>query len=479
VNKDSNQNAGRAFGYVRVSKDPDREKLSPEIQRQNIRRYCAKERLELVDIYEDVDVPSAKIDSSGTWKDMVGQVGKDDLIITNDSTRLGRDYYDTLTRVRQLHKAQAEVVSLAGKIDMDRATGKLQFNMLVTIAQFQNDMLSESLKAMHARKAELGEWKGGGVTALGYDFTPGEKQLRVNEAEAAVVREIYQLRDNGWSIQSIAREMEKRGIPGKRTRMNYTSVRMILSKRTYVAEREYQNQILPMGHEPIIERDLWERVQARGRATSKQEPAPRYLLSGMLRCGDCGEKMTHRGGWKKDGSPRSFYVCRAAIQFRDRRAITIENHFAEAVILEAFFGRLNEKKIEAAKGRARKRQPRRETRKGDVERRLAKIDRSIEKLFRDRYEAEEPLLSGEQFRVKNAELLERRTALLEELQDLADQDELDNVVYLERAQAFKVSWEGLSLDERREALRLLIDHIVVLPVKQGSRNEKRLEIKWR
>ena len=81
----------RGYGYIRVSKDPDKEKISPDIQRQLIRRYAKKERLELVEVYGDVDIPSAKINFAGTWQLMADRLDRGDLIITNDASRLGRD----------------------------------------------------------------------------------------------------------------------------------------------------------------------------------------------------------------------------------------------------------------------------------------------------------------------------------------------------------------------------------------------------
>ena len=41
----------RALGYIRVSKDPKREKLSPEVQRERIKDYCKLKEWQLLDIY--------------------------------------------------------------------------------------------------------------------------------------------------------------------------------------------------------------------------------------------------------------------------------------------------------------------------------------------------------------------------------------------------------------------------------------------
>lgn len=468
----------RAYGYIRVSKDPDKEKLSPDIQRQLIRKYAKKERLELVEVYGDVDVPSAKIALAGTWARMVDQLEPGDLIITNEVTRLGRDMYETMTRARELDRLKVEVVSLEGNIETDRASGKFLFNVLLAAAQFSNDQMSERLRAMHAYKAERGEWHGGARPPLGYTFIPGSKRLEVCEQEAEVVREIYRLRDSGWGYHAIVKEMAARGIQGKQGRMNYTSIRSILTNATYAGKRTHKGQIYKGLHEAIIDQDLWDRVQARNRLTGKQAGGQRYLLSGMLVCGDCGGRMKH---WKTGNGTRRTFMCKDAKDYDAGRMVTVEEHLADQWVLERFFKRVDEKRVEALKGRLRKRAPKQESQTEKLRRQLAQVEVSIDRLVSDYYDHDEPLLSADQFRKKNAELTAKRAGIAAELRGLQDRGALDNVVYLERALDFRDSWEGMTLDEQREALRMMIDRIIVHPKREGMKkaDPSRLEIIWK
>jgi|GEM_PF-2075927 len=468
----------RAYGYIRVSKDPDKEKLSPDIQRQLIRKYAKKERLELVEVYGDIDVPSAKITLAGTWARMVDQLGPGDLIITNEVTRLGRDMYETMTRARELDRLKVEVVSLEGNIETDRASGKFLFNVLLAAAQFSNDQMSERLCAMHAYKAERGEWHGGARPPLGYTFTPGSKRLEVCEPEAEVVREIYRLRDSGWGYHAIVKEMAARGIQGKQGRMNYTSIRSILSNATYAGKRTHKGQVYEGLHEAIIDQDLWDRVQARNRLNGKQAGGQRYLLSGMLVCGDCGGRMKH---WKTGNGTRRTFMCKDAKDYDAGRMVTVEEHLAERWVLERFFKRVDEKRVEALKARLRKKVPRQESQAEKLRRQFDQVEASIDRLVADYYDHDEPLLSADQFRRKNAELTAKRAGIAAELRDLQDRGALDNVVYLDRALSFRDSWEGMTLDEQREALRMLIEKVIVHPKADGMKkvDPARLEIVWK
>lgn len=471
----------RCFGYIRVSKDPEKDKLSPDVQRQLIRRYAGKERLELLEIFGDVDIPSRKIDFAGTWGLMVDQLQPGDLVITNDASRLGRNIYETLTRVRDVDSKHCEIVSLEGNIDRDRAAGAYMFHILLATAQFINDQLSEKLREVHTFKAERGEWKGGGITPLGYSYTPGAKKLEVLDAEAEVVQEIFLLRDAGWGYEAIAREMDRRGIRGKKGRMNYSSIRQILHNATYVGKRVHRGKVHEGLQEAIVEQDVFDRVQARnGLATTQARPA-KHLLSGMVECGDCGGPMIYWTGSRHNGKARCLLYCKEAKVFREKRWVSIESHLLEAWTTERFLGRLDEKRIEAAAGRARKRGPKRENKVESLKKELARVEASIARLQADRYDFAEPLIDAEQFRVKHTELTARRACVLEGIGELEAEARLDNVVYLERAYTFADRWEAMTLDERREGMRLFIAKVEVHPrdPAKGKVQPDRVKMVWK
>lgn len=475
----------RAFGYIRVSKDPKHDKLSPDIQRQLIERYAHKEKLELVEVFGDVDVPSAKIKFAGTWQKLHDSLAEGDLIITNDVTRLGRDLYETLTRARAVDRLHVEVISLEGVIDRDRAAGKFMFHVLLATAQFINDQLSERLQAMHAYKAERGEWPSP-QAPLGYIYVSEKKTLVVDEKEAALVREIFKLRDLGMGKTAIARDLHARGIRGKRGRMNTSSIFQTLSNPTYLGKRTHKGKIYEGLHEAIIDQDLWDRVQARNRSDTKSSAGCRYLLSGMVICADCQGKMVYWNGKvdsKVDSKRRRSIHCKQAKEFRIGKMVSIEAHLVEGWVLERFFARLNEKSIEKLKAKIKKGEPKRESRAEQLRHQLAKVESSLERLVSDYYDEDEPLLSPDQFRTKNIDLQRRRSEIAAELVLLEDEAKLDNVVYLDRLKVREIreSWEGMPLDEQREALRLYIKQVVVHPRTPEMKkiDPSRVEIVWK
>ncbi len=470
----------RAFGYLRVSKDPKLEKISPEVQRRMIRDYCRERHWELVETLEDVDVPGASFNRPG-WQEIRGRLDECDVIVGIDYERFGRSLEGSLKEMRELTEAGKDFVAISQQIDTTTEEGITFRNFSLLMADAERRRLSRRLKQMHSQIAQEGRWKGGGTPPLGYTYTPGSKVLEVNPEEAEVVREIYRLRDSGISIHHIVQEMDSRGARGKRgARFDYSAVAQTLRNPTYLGKRVHRGEIYEGQHEAIVDADLWERVQARRRQGTSGNT--RYLASGFLVCGVCGSKMIHQTS-ASNGHRRGTYVCKRARQFRDTPMVTIEEGLAHAWLTEALFKKLDGKKLQVMKDRARRRAPKVKDKVQKAEAQLKRVEASLERLVSDYYDAERPLLTPEQFRRKNAELLEKREVLEGQLGKLADEARLDNVVSLSerRAREIRESWEGLSLDEQREVLRLFVEKVTVSPREVGGKKLQpgRLRVSWR
>jgi hypothetical protein len=176
--------------------------------------------------------------------------------------------------------------------------------------------------------------------------------LEHDPRSAWVVRKIFALgRDTGWGANRLARALnEDREIPGEFKPFNHSGVGYVLSNPIYIGEllwEEHATDIIddvrvikrnaeedmvrvPDFCEPLISRDLWDAVaemrrlrseaywrSRRKEETGKQiEPtAPglvlKYLLTGLVRCGECGRSMrpVGSGGQSKAGKSYHYYAC--------------------------------------------------------------------------------------------------------------------------------------------------------------------------
>ena len=203
-----------------------------------------------------------------------------------------------------------------------------------SMAQNYSQTLSENVKWGYRRSfAKGGVYIGSGM--LGYRRgDDGELEIVPNEAE--VIRLIYKLYLDGYSEGSIAREMEKHGFRTAKgnTKWYHKTVDSILSNEKYmgdaISQKTYIQDIfskksvrntgqLPQyyitdSHEGIISKEVFKRVQferARRRSmapvtgktkTNAGRFAPKYALTGLLLCGECGHHYRRTTWYRKSGT---------------------------------------------------------------------------------------------------------------------------------------------------------------------------------
>jgi site-specific DNA recombinase len=168
-----------------------------------------------------------------------------------------------------------------------------------------------------------GKWTGG-MLILGYDVEPKTKRLIVNEAEAARVREIFELYLRERALIPTVKELARRGWTTKRWQtvreterggklFDKTALFYLLTNITYIGKTEYKGEIYEGEHPAIVSEDVWQRVQnllRENRRTGGRDVRNKYgaLLKGMLYCEACNAAMIH--SYTNKGVKRyRYYVC--------------------------------------------------------------------------------------------------------------------------------------------------------------------------
>ena len=126
----------------------------------------------------------------------------------------------------------------------------------------------------------------GGKVPLGYDVC--DRKLVVNEAEAAVVRRVFEGFADLQSGTELAKVLQRENCTSKTGRLlNKGDVYKLLNNRTYVGEAAHKGQVYPGQHTAIISRALWDQVHAalkespRVRANKNRNQTP-ALLKGLI-----------------------------------------------------------------------------------------------------------------------------------------------------------------------------------------------------
>lgn len=200
--------------------------------------------------------------------------------------------------------------------------------------------LGERVKAAMRKKAVKGEVLG--RPPYGYKVGPRRRLVVVPE-EGSVVRYIFRLYlKDGLGIRRIARRLNEESLRTRRGGLwSMVTVRDILRNRAYVGTYSRFGVRVPASHAPLISQEDFQRVQERldqrRPATGTRQVAP-FLLSGLLYCGYCGNKMigvTRKQKWQRrsDGAMRvgqyRYYQCesrtnRSLCDYHTRRANELE-----------------------------------------------------------------------------------------------------------------------------------------------------------
>lgn len=226
-------NIKQAIGYIRVSTDKQvTEGVSLEAQEAKIRAWADLNDYELIAIYSDEGISGSSMNKRDGLKAALKEVKKGMALVAYSLSRLSRSVEDTLAISRQLDKAGADMVSLSEKIDTTGAAGRMIFNMLAVLAQFERDQIAERTQSALRHKKATG--KVYSPTPYGFEAINGE--LIKVAAEADVVAEIVEARKSGQTLQQIADGLNAQGIPTKMGKAwQPATIHLLLKRSTLVA----------------------------------------------------------------------------------------------------------------------------------------------------------------------------------------------------------------------------------------------------
>lgn len=266
-----------------------------------------------------------------------------DHIIVYDLDRLSRNHVHQIILVQEWEKkgVKLDFVNMDFK---NTPEGMLFFHIRSVIAQYEKEMIRVRMARGRREKARRGKVLRD-FQIYGYDYDPEREQLVINEEEAAVVRLIFDLfttpNDLVQGINGIARYLNENKYPTKRgaEKWNRQVVRQILMNEVYIGnfyqnrwntEGMHMNEYLPPDERVKMKqrpREEWiltpcpaiikpaqfkhaQQLLALSRRRWAGKSMRKYLLSGLVRCGECGNTMTGR---------RAKYWGKYVLEYTDRK----------------------------------------------------------------------------------------------------------------------------------------------------------------
>jgi len=205
-------------GYARVSTAEQAvEGVSLDAQHAKIRGYAALHDLDLVGIETDAGVSAKSLDRPAlrTVLAMLDQGVAQGVVVTK-LDRLSRSVADWNTLIEGYFgpSGAGQLFSVGDSIDTTKAAGRLVLNVLMSVAQWERETITE--RTCDARDHKRARGEAIGPPPFGSNVGPDGRTLEDNPAEAAVLAEIRQWHAEGWTFRAIARELNRLGVPTKR-----------------------------------------------------------------------------------------------------------------------------------------------------------------------------------------------------------------------------------------------------------------------
>ena len=365
----------RVYLYTRVSTLMQTEGYSLEAQRQKILEYAKFRDFIVAGEYSDAGFSGKNIAGRVQFQQMMADIEskKDDItyVLVFKLSRFGRNCADTLNSLQFMQDYGVNLICVDDNLDSSAATGKLMISVMSAMAEIERENINAQTKAGHEQKAKEGGWNGGPAP---YGYTLENGQLIVQEDEAEVIREIYNLFVNtAYGPSKVAKEINKKYKKNPRANGYLDSFTMALVKdildnpvytgriaygrRTsekidgkrneyhIVKQTDKEKIIMSEGqHKEIVSLEVWEAAQEKRKANAKTkekiDKEHEYFLSGLLRCPSCGGPMygIHNGKKKKkDGTYYSMsysYACRSSSVAMGRECSKPQN-YSEPKLMEA------------------------------------------------------------------------------------------------------------------------------------------------
>ena len=217
-------------GYVRASTDDQR--LGPEAQLAELRRWCEREGAELVAVHEDQGVsgaaPLEKRPGLLAALDALREHGAAVLLVAKRD-RLARDVVVAAMVERLAERGGAQVLAADGTGNGDGPEAQLMRNIVSAFAAYERELIRVRTRAALAAKAERGE-RVGGKLALGLRAAPCGDRVEPEPSERAALARMVDLRREGTSIRAIAERLNAEGIAARGSRWHPTTVARALRR---------------------------------------------------------------------------------------------------------------------------------------------------------------------------------------------------------------------------------------------------------
>ena len=301
--------------YTRISTDEKHQPYSLDAQSHRLGAYAeSQEDWQIVRRFTD-QKSGVTLERPGLERALrEADAKRFDLLLVYRVDRLARSVRGLAQIFERLDAAEVLFRSATEPFDTSTSAGRMMVQMLGVFAEFERATIVERIVAGMERKAARGEWTAGKVP-FGYQYDEDRRFLEINPDEAPIVCLIFER----YARRRVGAATLGKWLAGHgyRTRQgkpfNFKIILGILRNRVYIGEIFFRGTYHPSPHPPLVDPTLFQQVQEilderSEDASLRRSNQSEYLLTGRVRCGNCGKRYLGAAA-HGNGGRYSYYVC--------------------------------------------------------------------------------------------------------------------------------------------------------------------------
>lgn len=465
--------------YCRLSRDDELQGESNSIinQKSIVEKYAKENGFKNIKFFVDDGYSGVSFTRPAFMELMeLAKAGKIETIIVKDHSRLGRNRLV----VGQLLEEDFVRLGVRYIAIMDNIDTKDGLSDFLPVQDWFNEMhaknTSKKVRAVFQNKGMSGKPL---TTVIPYGYKKNETnpdEWLIDEEAAEIVRRIFRLCVAGYGPTQIANILFSEGIPtpteywqsqGRKTsalpavphKWAARTVADILERQEYIGDtvnfrsttRSFKDKtkierpkeawkVFENTHEAIINKETWELVQTlRANKRRPNRTGEVSMFSGLLYCGDCGEKLYYSvtNNYSRE---QAYFFCSS---YRKNTANCTAHYIREKVVyalvleslqrvlfyVQAFEKQFVQEQLEKSSEEQKKELAKKRRELAKSEKRIAELDVLFQRIYEDNVSGK---LNDERFAVMSANYEEEQKSLKEALSQLkadveAQNDKTENV----------------------------------------------------
>lgn len=442
--------SNRVVIYARQSLDRSGEGAAVERQIADCRHLAERRGWDVSEVITDNDM------SASTGKRRPGyqrlleamRARSVDVVIVWHVDRLTRRLVDLEEVITLCESAGVRLATVTGDLDLGTDTGRMLARILASVARGEVERKGARQRRANEQRAGAGVM---GWTRRPFGYAREDGSVVVQKDEASALKAAAEMVLSGSTLAAAVRMLDGQGLTTTAGKpWNVTSLRRALLSPRYAGRVTYRGADVATGEWPtILSAETQERLTEKLRDVQRrvqQGTDPKFLLSGLARCGRCDAVMFASPMGVK-GKRWQAYRCLSCYLARRQDLV-------DAVVEEVIVGRLSmpdaaalfteDEDVPVLRAEAAELRSRRDDLAG---------------LLAD------GLLSASVVRQRSQELTRRISDLEDRISRVLGESP---VTALADAEDVRAAWEAMPLRDRKHVVELLMT-VVILPAGKGQR----------